>query len=404
MSDYLTNRTTELERHIAEAVANRQRLTSGLSLSDVCGSDEVSLESLSQEIRLKSELVVDLRSDIIDKEYDKVVQLLDSNPISNSDNASIVANAIGSVLNTKFDYIDKPNSWAQTPEQIEQMRSPVTKAFTTIFGDKDIDFNDRIDLSSFELMLNTSPLMNVVPSIFTLDKAFDKLKLIDALLKAFDSNLDKLENVICAILANCLDVLKRGQEISKAESIDLDKRCLVTMGQELKPFVNLAIGEVWYGNSALTTTLAAMSDDLKILVKEPISFVEMPLNDDKAFKVKNIITLLTNENFVSVYDSIHRRAVKLNDRVKNTSDKLFRISEELNKVPHKTSDGYYNYAIEDIARLISIFSGVLVTVQNFDLRVIDGLSSGYQNIVNLSNHLVNYRKVVEQYIKQRKMS
>lgn len=404
MSDYLINRTTALEKNIAEAIENRRRLTSGLSPSDVCGSDDVSLESLSQEIKLKSGLVVDLRSDIIDKEYDKVIKLLDTKPISDSDNAALSANAIDSVLKTKFDYVDKPNSWTQTPEQIEQMRAPVVKAFTAIFGEKDIDFNDRIDFSSFELSLNQSPLVTSIPAIFTLDKAFDKIKLLDALLKSFDLNLDKLESVICTILNNCLEILKRGQEISKAESIDLDKTRLVTMGQELKPYVNLAIGELWYGNSALTTTIAAMSDDLKILVKEPLSFVEMPLIDDKAFKLKNIITLLTNEDFITVYDGINRRAVKLNDRVKNISDKLFRISEELNKVPHKTTEGYYNFAVEDIARLISIFSGVLVTVQNFDLRVIEGIGNGYQNIVNLSNHLTNYRKVVEQYIKQRKMS
>lgn len=404
MGDYLINRTTDLQTQINTLVEDRRRLTLGLIPSSVCGGEVVSLESLSQEIKLKSGVIVDLRTDLIDREYNDIVSIIEKDKLLDVDNSSVVANAILSVIKTKFNYIDKPNSWTQTPEQIEQMRAPVSKAYESIFGSKDNEFNHRIDFSDFELALNQSPMVRKIPAIFTLDKSFSKMELLDKLLKGLDESILKMDSVIGNILTECLNVLKRGQEISKADTINLDVKSLVTMGFKLEPFVNQTVGDMWYGNNALTTKLASMDSDLRLLLEEPLSFVEMPLLDDKAFKIKNICTVLINPDFDSIYDGIKRKSIKLNDHIKLTSDKLFRISDELNKIPQKTSDGYYNFAIEDIARLISIFSGVLVLVQDFAKRVLVGFSSGYTNIVVLSNHLTNYRKLVEQYIQQRKES
>lgn len=365
-----------------------------------------SLEDVSSKIKHHAGVIVELR----DEQILKLVVLLNqlfTQYVRDDTGRGGEASKVCTLLTSKNpDFVDKI-SYLDDTQVIDQMRQPTVKAYYGLFRRESTvrvpqieDFSKCLDFELLRKDLDRSEYILKLPMFFSRKDNINQFNRLNDLLTALSDAVTLQNEKIILLQEKALTVLARGEVISLADKIDLQKAKFTSLGVTIEPLIINTINREWYGNN-LSTTIENMGEDITQCLREPISMIVRREELAEGAFI-NAMNMMNGEGFADCIRTTQTTAKAITDKIQIISDQLTRFSERLQTLPSKSTDGYYNFAIEDIARLISSYSGALYHLLQFVYDLADGLKDGVDNVVLLSENLRTYQKITYQYIGLRK--
>ena len=98
---------------------------------------------------------------------------------------------------------------------------------------------------------------------------------------------------------------------------------------------------------------------------------------------------------------LQREFVNIVEQVDLSSRRLIKIVERLQEIPEHSKDGGYNYALQDLSVLISIYSGTLCEVVTFIVEIAGMIESSFTTANNLANKINTMKQTIDTYIAKR---
>ena len=143
-----------------------------------------------------------------------------------------------------------------------------------------------------------------------------------------------------------------------------------------------------------------MIKDTHLLLNEPKELCT-PNETDKPEAVNNLFQYVKHEETVDNLKILQREFVNIVEQVDLSSRRLIKIVERLQEIPEHSKDGGYNYALQDLSVLISIYSGTLCEVVMFIVDVAGMLESSFTDANNLANKINTMKQTIDTYIAKR---
>ena len=366
----------------------------------------VSIEDVSSKIKHHASVIVELRDEQILKLVVLLNQLFNSYVRDDTGRGGEAAKVCTMLVSKNPDFTDKI-SYLDDAAEVAQLRQPCIKSYFSLFRrDSSVkvpqidDFSKCLDYVLLQKDLDRSEYILKLPMFFSLKDNVTQYNRLNELLTAMSDAVTTQNEKICALLESALTVLARGEVIPFADKIDLKKATFASLGVTVTPTVINTINQVWYGNN-LSTTIENMGDDVTQCLREPIAMIERREElTEGAFL--NAMKMMSSEGFADNVRTTQATAKALTDKIQIISDQLTRFSDRIQTLPSKETDGYYNFAIEDIARLISSYSSVLYHLLQFTYDFADGLKDGVDHVVLLSDNLRTHQRITYQYMGLRK--
>lgn len=372
-------------------------------------TSQVSLESLSRQIKYKTDLMVELFDEGVMELHQNLTKFYDTFDYSSFDLLKDYGHRIHYVLNTKFDYVEKRMSWRFTEDAIAKMRAPVIAAYDQLFHERTAlnsvsqqhDIEECVATERLINSLKDSEIVQHIPSLFMMKNGIDKVQRFSRFLVAIDQAVTMQSDNVNTILSRALSILKNGDLISDAEKIDMSQTSITIFGVMFESDINRVVAKDWYGVET-KTRLSDMLKNLQSQIAEPKELFTPARKTIAEDAISYLVISLADQNFGETLRQIVRRCQTLSDKLKQRSDQLTRFTDEINDVPHKSTDGYYNYALEDISMLISTYSAMLYELMAFVTTISNGLNQAMKQIKLLTDLMENYRSAVERYVATRK--
>lgn len=372
-------------------------------------TDQVSLESLSRQIKYKTDLMVELFDEGVMDLHKQLVKFFDTFDYGSFDLLKEYGHRIHYVLNTQFDYVEKRMSWRFTDETIAKMREPVIAAYDQLFHERTAinavgqqhDIEECVATTRLINSLKDSEIVKHIPTLFLMKNSIDKVQRFSNFIEALDQAVELQSDNLNTILTRALDTLKRGELISDAEKIEMDKTSIQIFGITFESEINKVVAKNWYGVDT-RTRLSDMLKNLQSQIEEPKELFTPVRETIAEDAISYLVITLADQKFAETLRQIVRRSQTLSDKLKQRSDQLTRFTDEINDVPHKSTDGYYNYALEDISMLISTYSAMLFELMSFIVTIDTGLNQALKQIKLFTDLMENYRSAVERYVNTRK--
>lgn len=366
---------------------------------------QVSVESsiVSEKIKYHSGILVELRDEQIGKLVIMLNELFNTYVKDETSRGGEAARNCVKSTEKSPEFVDKL-SYLDDPAQVQQLRYPVMASFHSCFRrDKSAkngvveDFFRCLDLEQMRTDLDRSEFILKLPMFLTMDDNSLQFDRLNDLLKLISDCLTEQNEKLCSLIERIVQELSKGELISFADKIDLTSSSFTSFGVTVEPVLVNKINQMWYKNN-LSTSIENMVEDLKQVLREPYAVIarreEAPKN---AFK--NTMKLMISDGYVDNVMAAQITAKAITDKIQIISDQLVRFSGRIQNIPSKETDGYYGDAAEDIARLLSYYSGILAVILEFVLDYVEGLKDGVDGIeilaANLNTHVVNVNKYVE---------
>lgn len=365
-----------------------------------------SMEDVSSKIKHHASVIVELRDEQILKLVVLLNQLFTSYVRDDTARGGEAAKICLELTKSNPEFRDKI-SYLDDAEEIAQLRVPVVTSYFNLYRRESSvraattdDFSKCLDYELLRKDLDRSEYVLKLPTFFSLKDNLTQFNRINELLVSLSDAITLQNDKITQLLESAMTVLARGETIAASDKIDLDKPKITSLGVTVEPYVINTINSRWYGNN-LSTTLGNMAEDIVQTLREPSAFI-IRREELTEGSFINAMNMMAGDGFQEGVRTAQTVAKTLTDKIQIISDQLTRFSERIQTLPSKETDGYYNFAIEDTARLISTYSGVLYHILQFTYDYVDGLKDGVDNMVLLSNNLRTYQRATYQYMGLRK--
>lgn len=409
------DREQYLDKRLTSLVSRRDELQSVIAHSEgstmVSFEDlDVSLESLSKEMKNKSDLIVEFSADKVNEISKRIRMVFETNRIEEIDKLRLNVAKIAYVLKQEIDFNDSRGKWYIDDITLSKLRAPLLLSYQNLFRetpslqpeDIEVDFGRTMDLADIKQLLNHSGAIQKLPLVFLKDtKLLGQLDRYLALYSGVKDSLKHQYDTILKVLRLVLDKLNRRETISNSEEIELDKTQTVCLGHVFKPEVYTTVQKVWY-RSNMTTALGSCGRNLRILFEEPEQLFSAGAKDITKDAISNLTANFSTEDTILKLQQLRRIFIELVDLIGEMSKALDKLTDTINEKPHQTNEGFYNYGLEDIAVYISEFSLTLITIiSNIEHITTSNLAANLsleQFAKRLENHLV----VINTYIQKRK--
>lgn len=398
-------RITALSNQIERLTVSRED-RDVVTQADVGESSVISNESIARHIKYRAGMIVDLRDDQIQELGKNLLQFFDSYNNNYVDKMAHDIAKMKTVVKIKNDFNDRI-SYLESHEDVEKLRQPVKTSYFNMFkttgtlGDAAVDdYWKCLDLNNLLTELSNSEFVKSLPKPYVDESGLDKISKLKGLFQCLDENVSEQTEMIEVLLSRVIEVLARGEELSLAEKIDLNKNKVSCRGVVLTPVLVEAVNRSWYHNN-LSTSLVSMSDDLKTVLHEPLELSKSIGDKVTDRTLLNIFTVLGNKQFVTDMLTLQRLFISITNKVISTSSKLMRFCDRIDDIPVSDTKGYYNYAIEDIARMISVYSSSLYVLLTFVEDFSHAFLKGMILVDHLSVNMMTHKQMVERYIAQR---
>lgn len=366
-----------------------------------------STESISQDIKAKADKVLDFHSDLIKANIAELLTLINDFDLTKVDQFTTNGHTLKKLLSREFNLFGKRGPWYKTDEEIAEEQAPVLSSFSKLFTIEqdeellpDVTFDTVTDMKEVKVLINKSPNLTKVPRALLIPYAGVYFRRVHNLNVALVKAIKEQEETLNELLKVVETKLKLREDIGQSESLDLDAASSTCLGKNIYANAVVAVNRIWYKNN-LTTPIGKMGDNIKLMLDEPLDgFKPYGTTTDK-LNVDVLITNLIDEDLPESVRATLRSFMDLMDLIRPMIGRLVDVVDAINLQPSKTKEGYYNYALEDIAILVSQFSGILYNVVLFSKGVYQGIVDGVKitSVINelLSNHIDH----IERYISRR---
>lgn len=375
-------------------------------LSGRSNPTSISLEDLASKIKHHSGVLVELRDEQISKLVVLLNELFNTYVKDETSRGGEAARVAIKTTEKNFDFVDK-TSYLDDPEEITRLRQPVVRSYFSCFRRSKSaknpsveDFFKCLDMQELREDLDRSEFILQLPMFFTMKDNVLQFDRLNDLLTIMSDSLTTQNEKICSLLEGALQCLSRSELIPNADRIDLQSSKFTSMGVTIEPTIVNKINQMWYQNN-LTTKIEYMVDDLTQVLREPYRVIARQEEGPKG-GFKRAMNLMASDGFSEQVRLAQMTAKGLTDKVQIISDQLVRFSQRIQTIPSRETEGYYNTAVEDIARFLSVYSGVLAVVLEFVLDYVEGLKAGVDGIEVLSTNLRTHQITAAKYVAVRK--
>ena len=302
-------------------------------------------------------------------------------------------------------FVDKIR-WSDDENFVEALRRPVSFAYLNLFSNAESlrvvvpeDFWKCLDLPQLRKDLYLTHDFKKISTIFTVENAYDTVNRLLSTVMEIRLGCVKLSTEYETVLTNCINTLARGETIPLTDAIRFDSAEATILGTVITADIPQAINKKWYQNN-LQTSIGTMIKDTHLLLNEPKELCT-PNETDKPEAVNNLFQYVKHEETVDNLKILQREFVNIVEQVDLSSRRLIKIVERLQEIPEHSKDGGYNYALQDLSVLISIYSGTLCEVVMFIVDVASMLESSFTDANNLANKINTMKQTIDTYIAKR---
>ena len=302
-------------------------------------------------------------------------------------------------------FVDKIR-WSDDENFVEALRRPVSFAYLNLFSNAESlrvvvpeDFWKCLDLPQLRKDLYLTHDFKKISTIFTVENAYDTVNRLLSTVMEIRLGCVKLSTEYETVLTNCINTLTRGETIPLTDAIRFDSAEATILGTVITADIPQAINKKWYQNN-LQTSIGTMIKDTHLLLNEPKELCT-PNETDKPEAVNNLFQYVKHEETVDNLKILQREFVNIVEQVDLSSRRLIKIVERLQEIPEHSKDGGYNYALQDLSVLISIYSGTLCEVVMFIVDVASMLESSFTDANNLANKINTMKQTIDTYIAKR---
>lgn len=302
-------------------------------------------------------------------------------------------------------FVDKIR-WSDDENFVEALRRPVSFAYLNIFSNSESlrvvvpeDFWKCLDLPQLRKDLYLAHDFKKISTIFTVKNAYDTVNRLLSTVMEIRLGCVKLSTEYETVLTNCINTLARGETIPLTDAIRFDSSEATILGTVITADIPQAINAKWYQNN-LKTTIGTMIKDTHLLLNEPKELCT-PNETDSVEAVSNLFEYVKKEEAVDNLKVLQREFVNIVEQVDLSSRRLIKIVERLQEIPEHSKDGGYNYALQDLSVLISIYSGTLCEVVTFIVEIAGMIESSFTDANNLANKINTMKQTIDTYIAKR---
>lgn len=302
-------------------------------------------------------------------------------------------------------FVDKIR-WSDDENFVEALRRPVSFAYLNIFSNTESlrvvvpdDFWKCLDLPQLRKDLYLAHDFKKISTIFTVENAFDVVNKLLSMVMEIRLGCVKLSTEYETVLVNCIDTLIRGETIPLTDAIRFDAPSATVLGTVITADIPIAINKKWYENN-LQTAIGTMIKDTHILLNEPRELCT-PNETDDAKAVANLFQYAKSDEAADNLKVLQREFVNIVEQVDLSSRRLSKIVERLQEIPEYSNDGGYNYALQDLSVLISIYSGTLCEVVTFVVDIAGMIESTFTDANTLANKINTMKQTIDTYIAKR---
>lgn len=302
-------------------------------------------------------------------------------------------------------FVDKIR-WSDDENFVEALRRPVSFAYLNIFSNSESlrvvvpeDFWKCLDLPQLRKDLYLAHDFKKISTIFTVKNAYDTVNRLLSTVMEIRLGCVKLSTEYETVLTNCINTLARGETIPLTDAVRFDSPEATILGTVLTADIPQAINKKWYQNN-LKTTIGTMIKDTHLLLNEPKELCT-PNETDNPEAVANLFEYVKKEEAVDNLKILQREFVNIVEQVDLSSRRLIKIVERLQEIPEHSKDGGYNYALQDLSVLISIYSGTLCEVVTFVVEIAGMIESSFADANNLAKKINTMKQTIDTYIAKR---
>lgn len=366
----------------------------------------ISHENLVNEVKHKANLSVELFDEHIRKLVDAFFEF---SVVYRENHADRFIDDIKNLINTlntdEKPFIDKIR-WSDDKTYVENLRKPVSFAYLDLFTEVNglrvvvaEDFWKCSDFSELRKNLHTTKYFKSISTIFTVDKAYDKVNTLLSLIMELRLSCVKLSTNYEQILSDSIDNIVRGESIGISDTIEFNKDQAVVLGTVLNADISNAINRKWYQNK-LTSSIGSMAKDARLLLSEPLSLCT-PNNSDRYEAVANFFTYATNAEASDNLKLLQREFINIVEQIDLSSRRLIKVIERINEIPDIQGKNIQDSTLEDLSVLIGIYSGTLTEVLIFVTEVAKLIEQTYEETHYLVSKINTLKNEVDRYISQR---
>ena len=390
-----------------EAGLGGQHPVASRSIRQLIGTQsDISMESAADLIKLKSNMNVEIFDEHIRKlvngfyEFSAVYR--ENHPERFIEDIRLLENTLNK---EEREFTDKIR-WSDDEEYIDNLRKPVSYAYLNLFQENnglkvvvDEDFWKCTDLPQLKKDLHLTNHIKNISSIFVVDNAFDKVNKLLGLFLELRLGCATLSASYEKVINDCIDTLVRGESIPLTDAIDFDKTQATVLGNVISAEISNAINRKWYQNN-ITCAIGSMVQDTRLLLADPLSLCT-PNSTDEVGEVTNLFKFSHSKDSAENLKLLQREILNIVDQVDLSSRRLLKVIDRIRDIPQTGADDTYNYALQDISVLISIYSGALSELVVFTTTVAQLIERSFEEINALVSKVNTLKHEIDKYIAQR---
>ncbi len=296
--------------------------------------------------------------------------------------------------------------WTDDEQYVTELRRPVSSAYLTIFGEQDqnrqvtpTDFWKCLDLAELRNDIYRSPNFQNVSTIFTREKSFDKVNKLLSLVTELRLNCVELSTNYEATISAVIDRLIHGESIPMTDTIDFESTQSIVLGHVIDASITKTINNKWYGRE-IVTAIGSMSSDTQLLLDDPLQLCS-PENSDNPKAVDNLFQYSKTEHAGENIRLLQREFLSIVEQIDLSSRRLSKLAEGLSEIPDYNGDGGYNYTLRDITVLMHVYSGTLIELLKFVVKIAVMLENSFKEVSTLSDKVKTLKSAIDNYVAKR---
>lgn len=367
---------------------------------------DISMESAADFIKLKSSMNVE----IFDEHIRKLVNgFYAFSAVYRENHAERFIEDVRLLENTlnkeEREFTDKIR-WSDDENFIANLRKGVSYAYLNLFHESNglkvvvpDDFWKCTDLPQLKKDLHLTTHVKNISSIFVVDGSFDKVTKLLTLFLELRLACVKLSTSYETVINQCIDTLVRGESIPLTDAIDFDKSSATVLGNVIEAELSNAINRKWYQNN-IECSIGSMVQDTRLLLGDALALCT-PNSSDDVGGVENLFKFAHSKDSAENLKLLQREILNIVDQVDLSSRRLIKVIDRVREIPQTGEDNTYNYALQDISVLISIYSGALSELIVFTTTVAQLIERSFEETNVLVSKVNTLKLEIDKYIAQR---
>lgn len=398
--------TVAVLANLEEDMGGKHPVSSGSIRQLVGNLSDISMESAADIIKLKSSMNVELFDENIRKLVNGFYEFSAVYRDNHVERFIKDAQHLEMILSKEEREFTDKIRWSDDENYVEQLRKPVSFAYLNLFQENnglkvvvEEDFWKCTDLHQLHADLHKTNHIKNMSTLFVTEHAFDKVTKLLGLILELRLGCVKLSESYEVVIGQTIDTLVRGESIPLTDAIDFEKTEATILGNVIKAEISNAINRKWYQNN-IVCAIGSMVQDTRLLLADPLALCT-PNSADEKGGVDNLFKFVKSKEAAENLIVLQRELVNIVDQVDLSSRRLTKLIERLRDIPQTGSDSTYNYALQDISVLISVYSGALSELIVFATTVAQLIERSFEEMNALVGKVNTLKHEIDKYIAQR---